>query len=137
MEKKMFDFDKEFKLGIEEVDREHVILVDMLNEVYALIGAGQRDEARRYFNETLSSYVNEHFANEERFMESFAYPGLEEHRKVHENYKKSFNELKPQIDSFDDASFRKALSDAFTWIIGHIGRTDKKYASYYLAQKNG
>ncbi|MBI5298600.1 MAG: hemerythrin family protein [Chloroflexi bacterium] len=136
MEKKMFDFDKEFKLGIEQVDREHVILVDMLNEVYALIGADQRDEARRYFNETLSSYVDEHFSNEEKFMESFQYPGLEEHRKVHENYRKSFNELKPQIDSFDDVSFRQALSDAFTWIIGHIGRTDRKYASHYLTQKS-
>lgn len=136
MEKKMFDFEKEFKLGIEEVDREHIILVDMLNEVYALIGAGQREEARRYFNETLSSYVGEHFANEEQFMQSFQYPGLEEHRKVHENYRKSFNELKPQLDSFDDATFRQALSDAFTWIIGHIGRTDRKYASYYLAQKS-
>jgi hemerythrin-like metal-binding protein len=136
MEKKMFDFDKEFKLGIEEVDREHVILVDMLNEVYALIGAGQRDEARRYFNETLSGYVGEHFANEEKFMESFQYPGVEEHRKVHENYRKSFNELKPQIDSLDDASFRQALSDAFTWLIGHIGRTDRKYASYYLSQQS-
>jgi hemerythrin len=136
MDKKVFDFDKEFRLGIEAVDREHVILVDMLNEVYALVGAGKRDEARRYFNEALSSYVDEHFANEEKFMESFQYPGLEEHRKVHENYRKSFNELKPRIDSFDDASFRQALSDAFTWIIGHIGRTDRKYASHYLTQKN-
>jgi hemerythrin len=136
MEKKMFDFDKEFKLDIEQVDREHVILVDMLNDVYSLIGAGKRDEARSYFNETLSAYVNEHFSNEEKFMESFQYPGLEEHRKVHENFKKSFNDMKPLIESYDDVSFRRALSDAFTWIIAHIGKTDRKYASFYIAKMN-
>ena len=29
---------------------------------------------------------------------------------------------------------RKALSDAYTWILTHIGKTDRKYAKYYLAQ---
>jgi hemerythrin len=136
MEKKVFDFDKEFKLGIEAVDNEHIRLVDMLNKVYSLIGEGRKDDARKYFSETLSGYVNEHFANEEKFMESIAYPGLEEHHKIHENFKKNFNELKPLIEAYDDSAFRKALSDAFTWIIGHIGKTDRKYATFYLSKAN-
>ncbi len=134
MNKKMFDFDKEFKLGIEMIDNEHLKLVEMLNQVYALLSEGQKDAARQYFTETLSSYVNEHFANEERFMESFAYPGLEEHKKIHENFKKTFQELVPQIASAEEAAFRKALTDAFTWIITHIGKTDKRYAKVYLEQ---
>jgi hemerythrin len=134
MNKKMFDFDKEFKLGIDLIDNEHLKLVDMLNQVYVLLSAGQKDAARQYFTETLSSYVNEHFANEEQFMESFAYPGLEEHKKIHENFKKTFQDLVPSIASADEAAFRKALTDAFTWIITHIGKTDKRYAKYYLEQ---
>src|SRR5512137_1899276 len=124
MNKKMFDFDKEFKLGIEVIDNEHIKLVDMLNQVYALLSEGQKDAARQYFTETLSSYVNEHFANEEKFMESFGYTGLEEHKKIHENFKKTFQDLVPQIASADETAFRKALTDAFTWIITHIGKTD-------------
>jgi hemerythrin len=134
MAKKLFDFDAEFKLGIEEVDNEHVKLVDMLNQVHFLIGDGKKDEARSYFNVTLSAYVDEHFANEEKFMESFGYPALEEHKKIHENFKKSFQELKPQIESFDDAAFRKALADTFAWILSHIGKTDRRYAKYYLSK---
>lgn len=134
MAKKMFDFDKEFKLEIEIIDNEHIQLVEMLNQVYAYLSAGQKEAARQYFTETLSGYVNEHFANEEKFMESFAYPALEEHKKIHENFKKTFQDLAPLIASADEAAFRKALTDAFTWIITHIGKTDKKYAKYYLAQ---
>ena len=133
MAKKLFDFDAEFRLGIEQVDNEHVKLIDMLNTVHELLSQGKRDQAKAYFNETLSGYINEHFSNEEKFMESFSYPFLEEHRKIHENFKKSFYELKPLIESYDESAFRKALTDAFTWIISHIGKTDKKYATFYLS----
>ncbi|HZU87273.1 MAG TPA: hemerythrin family protein [Anaerolineaceae bacterium] len=135
MAKPIFDFDAEFKLGIEAVDSEHVKLVNMLNEVHALIGAGRREDARVYFNQTLGLYVIEHFANEEKFMESIGFPGLEAHKQIHTNFKKSFQELQPLIASYDDDAFRKALSDAFSWILTHIGKTDKRYAQFY-AQKN-
>lgn len=137
MGKKLFDFDAEFKLGIDSVDSEHIKLVDMLNDVHALLSEGKRDEARRYFNETLATYVNEHFANEERFMESIGFPFLDAHRKIHENFKNSFHELQPLIASYDEAAFRKALNDAFTWIIVHIGKTDKRYATFYLSKNSG
>lgn len=134
MVRKIFDFDTEFKFGIDSVDREHVQLVNMLNQVHSLLDEGKRDEARRFFTTTLSSYVNDHFAHEEAFMESIGFPFLNEHKKIHENFRKSFQDLLPLIASCDEAAFRQALSDAFTWIINHIGKTDKKYANYYLSQ---
>jgi hemerythrin-like metal-binding protein len=137
MAKKMFDFDAEFKLGIEMIDNEHVILVDMLNQTYALLGEGKKDEARQYFTETLSGYVDEHFAHEEKFMESIGFPSVEEHKKIHVGFKQSFYDLKPRIESYDDAAFRNALNDTFTWIIAHIGKTDKRYATFYRAQNAG
>ena len=133
----LFDFDAEFRLGIETVDREHLKLIDMLNQVHALLGEGRKDEARQFFNETLSAYVNEHFAHEEKLMESIGYPQLEEHRRIHAQFKQSFQELKPLIERADEAAFRKALTDAFTWIITHIGKTDRKYASFYLSSRTG
>lgn len=134
MAKKLFDFDSEFRLGIDLVDNEHIKLVDMLNEVHVLLSDGKREEAKQYFNEMLSGYVTEHFANEEKFMESIGFPLIEEHRKIHENFKQSFHKLKPLIESYDEAAFRNALSDAYTWIITHIGKTDKKYAVFHLAK---
>ncbi len=132
-----FNFDAEFKLGIEGPDSEHIRLVEMLNDTYALLREGKRDEARRFFSQTLTSYVDEHFTNEEAFMESIGYPLLEEHKKVHANFKKSFLELKPQIESGDDAAFRNALSNAFSWLLTHIAKTDRKYADFYHAQQSG
>jgi hemerythrin len=135
MAKKLFDFDLEFKLGIEAIDNEHMKLVDMLNDVHVLLSEGKKDEARIYFGQTLSLYVNEHFANEENFMEGIGYPALDEHKKIHENFKKSFQQLAPTIESFDEAAFRSALNDTFTWIITHIGKTDKKYVTFFVSKR--
>ena len=134
MANEIFNFEAEFKLGIDEVDSEHVKLVEMLNAVHALVRQGKKDEARMYFSETLAYYVIVHFANEEAFMARIGYPDLEDHKKIHENFKKSFSELQPKIESYDDRAFRTAITDTFTWIISHIGKTDKKYAQYYESQ---
>ena len=137
MAEKISDYDAEFKLGVHSVDSEHAILVDMLNQVHVLLDEGKREQARQFFAESLSRYVVEHFANEEKFMERIRFPFIDEHKKIHENFKKSFQVLQPLIESYDESAFRRALGDAFTWIIAHIGKTDKKYAIYYLAQNVG
>jgi hemerythrin len=131
MAKDMFNFETEFKLGIETVDHEHMKLVNMLNSVYTLVNECKKTEAIEYFSLTLARYVIDHFAHEEAFMQKIGYPQLEEHAKVHENFKKSFMQTLPRLANYDDAAFRAALTDTFTWIINHIGRTDRRYALYY------
>ena len=131
----LFNFDDEFKLGIEAADIEHSRLVDMLNTTHELLREGKREEARAYFNKTLGLYVHEHFTNEEAFLESIKYPDLENHKKIHANFRKSFEELAPKIETANNAAFRQALADTFAWIISHIGKTDKKYAKFYFEQQ--
>ena len=136
MTQKLFDFEEEFKFGIDEVDNEHIILVDMLNRTQELLNQNKRDEALNYFSETLSSYVHEHFANEEAFMASFDFPDLNRHKIVHSNFRRSVDTWKPKIVSGDNAAFRRALSDTYMWVVAHIGGLDREYADYYLEQKN-
>ena len=131
----MFNFNAEFRLGIDLVDREHSQLVDMLNHTYELLSAGQRAEARRYFEEALTDYIAVHFADEEAFLEEIGYPHLEEHRRIHEQFKQNFAALKPRIASEDDAAFRQALNDAFAWLLVHIGKADRRYARFYAGQQ--
>jgi hemerythrin len=134
MAKDLFNFEAEFKLGIESVDQEHLQLVNMLNTVHKLINECKKTEAIEYFSLTLANYVVNHFAHEEKFMASINFPQVQEHAKIHANFKKSFAQSLPLLATYDDAAFRAALTDTFTWIISHIGRTDRKYAQFYIAQ---
>jgi hemerythrin len=132
----LFNFDQEFRLGIPEMDDEHSILINMLNEVHELIRLGEKGKAAQFFKQTLAAYVETHFSDEEAFMEKIGYPQLDEHRKIHANFKQSMEETLPKIDSLDEAAFRNALTDTYTWIINHIGKTDRRYAIYAKAGNN-
>ena len=132
----LFNFETEFKLSIDAVDKEHEKLVNMLNEVYNLLNQGKKNEARLFLRETLTAYVEEHFSNEEKFMASIGFPQLDEHKIIHANFKQGFIDSLPMIDSYDDAAFRNALTDTYTWIINHIGRTDRKYADFLKSKSN-
>ena len=131
----LFNFEAEFKLGIEEIDAEHAGLVKMLNEVHNLIHAGEKEKAREYFRETLAAYVGQHFTNEEKFLYKIGYPELDDHKKIHANFRQAMEVTFLKIDTLDETAFRNALSDTFTWIINHIGKTDRKYAVFYLAKQ--
>ena len=137
MTKPLFNFDAEFKLGIDAIDQEHVKLADIFDRVHTLLNEGKRDEARQYFVETLSNYVHEHFANEEKFLAEIVYPQPDEHKKLHANFKQTIRDWKPLVESSDELAFRKTLNDTFTWIIAHIGKTDRRYAKFLLSQDAG
>ena len=107
----------------------------MLNEVHNLLHAGEKEKAREYFRNTLAAYVDQHFANEEAFLRRINYPQLEEHLKIHTNFRQSMQAALSGIDTLDDTAFRNALTDVYTWIINHIGKTDRKYAEYYRASQ--
>ena len=130
-----FNLDPEYQLGFVEIDNEHKKVIDMLNRTSELLNEGKPKKARNYFKDTLSLYVYEHFRNEERFMASFSFPDLEDHKKVHANFRESFEETKALVETYDDVSFRQILSDTFVWTISHIGRVDKKYIEYYFEQQ--
>lgn len=126
----LFNFDNEFKLGIEHIDTEHAGLVNMLNEVHNLIRANEKTKAREYFRETLSAFIGQHFAHEEAFLQEIGYPQIEEHKKIHAQFRQSMEATLSHLDSEDENAFRNGLSDVYTWIINHIGKTDRKYAAF-------
>ena len=127
----MFDFNAKYRFGIDEMDRDHKQLVDMLNHVSHVLDQGKIKEAAEHFNQMLSVYVAEHFANEEKFMEGIEYPYLERHRAEHARFREAYHALRPKIAAYDEDAFRKGLLDTFFWLVWHIGKMDKDYAEYY------
>lgn len=133
--KNPFNPDVELTLGVEEMDNEHCKFAEMLNHIDELLREEKSVEARAHFNRSLSLYIDEHFTNEECFMESFGFSGIEDHKKLHSSFRELFENSKHLIKTYDDTSFRQVLSDVFVWLIVHMGSVDKKYFDYYFEQK--
>ena len=110
----------EYEIGVREVDAEHRKLFELINEYYDqhLHGAN-RKEIERILN-SLVSYAEVHFQNEEALMEKCGYPHLGEHRKQHaELFTSIFHITQRLIDSPDKAD-RETLNFLKKWLRDHI-----------------
>lgn len=105
----LIEFDESLITGIEEMDEEHKKLIEMLNTVYDILKRGEKDEAHHYFDKEILSYVKTHLKDEEEFMEKINCPELEQHKKIHEIFRKMITDLIPSIESGDHKAFSQAL----------------------------
>jgi hemerythrin len=126
----MIEFDDSLLTHVEEMDKQHIRLVALLNNVYELLKKGKREEAIEFFKIEILSYTEYHFSEEEKFMEKIGYPELENHRKVHDIFRKEIYNLATRIEKGDPEAFRQALSYTWGWLYKHIAKTDKKYGIY-------
>ena len=126
----MIEFDSNLFTHVEEMDKQHMKLVELLNNTYELLKEGKKEEAFELFDRELLTYVEHHLSEEEKFMEEIGYPELDQHRKVHELFRREIYNLAPLIEKGDSKAFREALSFAWGWLYSHIAKTDKKYGIY-------
>lgn len=136
MEAKMIVWPEVFNLGIEEIDRQHKRIIDLINNVfYTLTDNDDIFEIEGVFD-ALNDYVRFHLRSEEEFMRSIDYPGYIYHKENHEKFEdKAF--LFEQ--SFDPSKNIESQRDEIvkylvTWLANHVVEEDRRYAKYYFKQ---
>jgi hemerythrin len=131
---KFVEWSNELSVGIEEIDAQHRILVDLLNEVHEAIQQRQGAEVTQDIIRRLDEYTRVHFAVEESLMRILHYPDYERHKEEHEKLIKQLHGLRDKLDagkvsiSFELSQFLK------TWLTKHIMEGDKRYTAHFLAQ---
>jgi len=125
-----FDWNDKFDTGIKDMDMQHRKLVQILNQYFDAMKSGQARDILDVSLRELANYTKSHFVSEERLMEKFQYPQLEDHRKTHLELTKQVNEILSKlkegrmINSVNLSSFLKE------WLINHILVSDKQYGQY-------
>jgi hemerythrin len=116
--------------GIDVIDKQHMRIVDYINDLEKAHKRQERDLVERVLND-LVDYTLSHFAFEESLQEEAGYQFCKPHKKVHELFIRRVNEYIERFRLGDDvtAEIHKLLS---SWLINHIKRDD---ADYVLAVK--
>ncbi len=74
----------EFSVGIDEIDRDHRKLFELLTKLHDASHAGtRREELGKVLDEVLH-YLCYHFAHEEELLLQTNFPGYEKHRRLHQ-----------------------------------------------------
>jgi hemerythrin len=128
----MLNWDNRLLLGIQEIDDEHLELIERTNQLMQSYQNGDPEVEVLGLLEFLREYVVVHFQNEEAFLLKNHYPRYDEHYQIHEDFKKSFQTVYDAIKA-NGLSFisRIEINHLITdWILNHIGEDDKKWADY-------
>lgn len=129
---KKIEWDKSLSTGIKSIDYEHKMLIERLNAVIEAIDKNLGEGTVAKTLDFLLDYTNFHFSNEENFITSHGYPGLEVQQKQHKEFKDSVNQL---ILDFQQDGAAKDIAEhtrdfLFAWLKKHIMEVDKQLAKY-------
>jgi len=77
-----------YNLGVEIIDKEHKKLFSILNKLFDF---GKQEEKSQWVCQEAIKYFRDHaikhFADEEAYMLSIDYEGLEMHKRIHKNFR--------------------------------------------------
>ena len=128
-----FAFTEEYHTGIAIVDEEHAELFRIIKRANALITEellhDKYDEIMGVLNE-LRNYTVQHFTDEEEYMASINYDGLDIQKKTHEMFVDKLNDI--NLDDLDDNQQQyliELVDFLLMWLVNHILKMDKKIPS--------
>lgn len=127
-----FMWQDEFNIGVDVIDKEHRRLFKIINKLLAF---GEEDKKSQWACQEGIKYFKEHavkhFAEEEKYMASINYEGLETHRHIHDGFrKKTLPALEEELERTDYApdAVDHFLGVCSGWLIGHTLTEDRAIA---------
>lgn len=118
-----FVWKEEFNIGVEVIDKEHKKLFKIINKLLAF----KEEEATRQWAcregiKFFKGHAVRHFEDEEEYMESIQYEGLEQHRRLHEGFRE--NTLPALEQELEQSEYSPDAVEHFLgvcagWLIGH------------------
>jgi hemerythrin-like metal-binding protein len=114
-------------VGVKAIDEQHTVLFDTINDLHAAMMKGQ---ARTIVGELLCrllTYTRNHFADEERMMESAKYPDLPQHRVLHRNLTKQVEDYIARFQNGDLTLSTELAGFLPDWLKKHILAVDQSY----------
>jgi len=112
-------------VGVERLDKEHSVLVDVLNDLHAAMKKGSAEDATEHLFWNLLEYTRSHFCSEETMMTRTGYPGLADHRATHSQLMKKIENYRKRIDRGKLSIDLDMLDFLRDWLIRHIQCEDR------------
>jgi len=133
---KLLNWQDSFNIGIDEADRQHKKMLDLMNDVHILSQQKHSNQSISQALEVLISYTRVHFDWEESLFESYQYPKFEPHKEHHSLLIKQLRDHKKNISIGDHIAIDAELAQLNDWLLNHIKHSDRDYASFLMDNAN-
>ncbi len=124
------EFIDEYKTDIALIDGEHKTLFEITGRVYDILKAGATEEDSEKIIEILKElrqYTTEHFSDEEEYMRSVNYDGLDAQIRAHRTFIAELDDVdEDEIRNKPQEYVKSLIEFLLGWLINHILKVDMK-----------
>lgn len=122
----LLSWNEGLSVGIEAIDEQHKIWVDIMNELDDALSKGQGYEALTKIVDRMEGYIYLHFETEEKTMKELHYYDIAKHVESHESFKIEVRELKKDLLFGKPVRATKVMMIIKRWLVDHILIEDKR-----------
>jgi len=126
----LFEWNKDFSVGNNEMDIQHKRLIEIINELFIHFNKGNAQEVSLQILDKMVSYSTFHLDAEEKHLEKIDFPYIDEHKAMHEIYKKKINLFRNKIGLGSEHVHYEIFNYLKDWWTNHILEEDMKYFDY-------
>lgn len=128
----LFEWDQsEYGVGVEEFDRHHERLVELINELHDAMKSGEGNDHLVSILDELRDYTEYHFSAEEEVMAEEGYYGLEEQEVQHEKFVDRIGEFRRGLEDGKITLTMDVMNFLKEWLSEHIQVTDDEYREFF------
>ena len=126
----LLNWNEKYSVGVHALDDQHSGLFNILNELHAAMMKGQAQTLTGPLLKKLVEYTHTHFVAEESMMARTNYPGLAEHRALHQDLVKQVEGYVARFDRGEITLNVHLLNFLRDWLTNHIQKTDHQYGPW-------
>ena len=122
-------------LGIGEIDRQHRMLVDYINDLHSAMSNHRSARELLEILHKLRDYTSTHFRDEEKHFVHTDYPAVKDHLQIHREFEAKVDEVERGIKEGTITLSMDLLSFLKDWLVKHIMGMDAQYVPYVKKSK--
>lgn len=135
-------WNENFASGVQEIDEQHMILVDLLNSASVKLLPESDTKGMEQIILDLLSYALYHFEMEERLMDEYDYStgsphDAHAHLDQHRTFSAKVVSARKALTSGEKISAEELLPFLTEWLVNHILKTDFTLANYIQEKRKG
>lgn len=121
----MIAWSNQFSVGVQEVDKQHQVLVGILNRLSSALDAQDKDFDSHKVIDEMVQYTVYHFGTEEHLMTQIGYAAKAQHVAEHQAFVHQVGEMVGQLTQGHGPSLEELLIFLRDWLISHILHSDR------------
>jgi len=130
---KFVEWSDALSVGIEEIDEQHRVLVELVNKMHDAIHQRHGSDVINSILKDLADYTRIHFAVEESLMRILNYQAYESHKEIHEELLAAVVDLQEKVASGKKSIGFELMHFLKTWLTKHIMEEDMQYSGFFIA----